>query len=154
MKKNNKSLKISAAIFVSISFAFLSIANCTKSGAKKDENPTALLYIVNSGASANVIQNECLAAYTAANSCVSGREFFNAGTGCAATKLDGKTLDDYKALRECVLKKVNDTVQPCNLPQFRYALAQQALAGAFADCNKKFTTAAQTEVDLKDYLVF
>lgn len=154
MKKNQKSFKTS---LVGISLALLlaaGLVSCTESGAKKEDNPTALLYLVNNPNTANDIQRQCFIAYTAANSCVSGKEYFNAGTGCSLTKLDGKTLDDYNALRECVLKKVNDTVQPCNLPQFSYALAQQALAGAFADCNKEFTTAANTVVNLKDFLVY
>ncbi|TGM74907.1 hypothetical protein EHR01_10040 [Leptospira mtsangambouensis] len=154
MKKNMKSFKSG---LVGISLALLLVAGfvgCTDSGAKKEDNPSALLYLVNAGGSFNDVQQVCLTAYIAANSCVGGKEYFNPGTGCALTKLDGKTKDDLLALRECVLKKVNDPIQPCNLPQFTYGLAQQALAGAFAACNTSYTTTAGTTVDLTGYLVY
>ncbi|TGK86335.1 hypothetical protein EHQ23_08005 [Leptospira bourretii] len=154
MKKNMKSFKSGLA---GISLALLLVAGfvgCTESGAKKEDNPTALLYLVNNSAGLNDVQSACVIAYTAANSCVGGKEYFNAGIGCSLTKLEGKTTDDLNALKECVLKKVNDPVQPCNLPQFTYGLAQQALAGAFAACNASYTTAAGTTVDLTGYLVY
>lgn len=154
MKKNMKSFKSG---LVGISLALLlaaSLVGCTESGAKKEDNPTALLYLVNNSASFNEVQQICVGSYIAANSCVGGKEYFNAGTGCSLTKLDGKTTADLNALKECVLKKVNDPIQPCNLPQFTYGLAQQALAGAFAACNTSYTTAAGTTVDLTSYLVF
>ncbi len=155
MKKNKYSFN-SAIVGISLSLLLSAAVSvgCTKSGEKKEENPTALLYLVNNSNSVNDVQSQCLIAYTAANSCVGGNEFFNAGRGCSIVKLEGKTVADYVALRECVLKKVNDTVQPCSLPQFRYALASQAIAGAFADCNKAYTPSSGTEVDLKDYLVY
>lgn len=154
MKMNNKSFKSG---LVGISFALLLVAGfagCTESSAKKEDNPTALLYLVNNSAGANDVQKICIFAYAAANSCVGGKEYFNAGTGCSLTKLEGKTTDDLSALKECVLAKVNDAVQPCSLPQFTYGLAQQALAGAFAACNKSYTTTAGTTVDLTSYLVY
>nr|WP_244241540.1 hypothetical protein [Leptospira perdikensis] len=130
------------------------IVGCTESGAKKEDNPTALLYLVNNSAGVNDVQRLCIAAYTAANSCVGGKEYFNAGTGCSLVKLEGKTTDDLTALKDCVLSKVSDPIQPCNLPQFTYGLAQQALAGAFAACNKAYTTTAGATVDLTGYLVY
>ncbi|PJZ83183.1 hypothetical protein [Leptospira harrisiae] len=153
MKKNMKSFKSGLA---GISLALLlaaGIVGCTESGAKKEDNNSALLYLVNTG-SFNEVQQVCLGAYVAANSCVGGKEYFNPGTGCSLTKLDGKTKDDLNALKECVLKKINDPIQPCNLPQFTYGLAQQALAGAFAACNASYTTSAGTTVDLTGYLVY
>lgn len=154
MKMNNKSFKSG---LVGISLVLLMTANfvsCSESGSKKEDNPTALLYLVNNSATLTDVQAICVAAYTAANSCVGGKEYFNAGTGCALTKLDGKTTEQMNALKECVLSKVNDPIQPCSLPQFTYGLAQQALAGAFSACNKSYTTAAGVTVDLKDYLVY
>lgn len=154
MKMNNKSFKSG---LVGISLVLLMTANfvsCSESGSKKEDNPTALLYLVNNSATLTDVQAICVAAYTAANSCVGGKEYFNAGTGCALTKLDGKTTEQMNALKECVLSKVNDPIQPCSLPQFTYGLAQQALAGAFSACNNKYTTTAGVEVDLKDYLVY
>ncbi|MGE8721476.1 hypothetical protein ACO2KH_06520 [Leptospira terpstrae] len=153
MKKNMKSFKSG---LVGISLALLlaaGIVGCTESGAKKEDNPSALLYLVNAG-SFNDVQQVCLTAYIAANSCVGGKEYFNSGNGCSLVKLEGKTKDDLLALRECVLKKVNDPIQPCSLPQFTYGLAQQALAGAFAACNTSYTTTAGTTVDLTSYLVY
>lgn len=153
MKMNKKSFKSG---LVGISLAVLlaaGLVGCTESGAKKEDNPSALLYLVNAG-TFNEVQQVCLGVYTIANSCVGGKEYFNPGTGCSLTKLEGKTTDDLNALKECVLKKVNDPIQPCNLPQFTYGLAQQALAGAFADCNKSYTTAAGATVDLTSYLVY
>ncbi|WP_407658695.1 hypothetical protein [Leptospira paudalimensis] len=154
MNQNKKTLKSS---LIGISLALLlatSFVGCTESGAKKEDDPSALLYLVNNRTSLNAVQQICLGTYVAANSCVGGTEFFNPGIGCSLTKLEGKTTDDLNALKECVLKKVNDTVQPCNLPQFTYALAQQALAGAFAACNTSYTTTAGATVDLKGYLVY
>ncbi|XDD55965.1 hypothetical protein AB3N62_14495 [Leptospira sp. WS4.C2] len=154
MKMNNKSFKSG---LVGISLALLlaaGVVGCTESGAKKEDNPTALLYLVNNANTLNDIQRSCAIAYTVANSCVGGKEYFNAGTGCALTKLEGKTLDQLNALKECVLAKANDAVQPCSLPQFTYGLAQQALAGAFAACNKSYTTTAGATVDLTGYLVY
>ncbi|MCW7460471.1 hypothetical protein ND812_00090 [Leptospira sp. 3 VSF25] len=154
MNQNKKTLKSS---LIGISLALLlatSFVGCTESGAKKKEDPNILLYLANNPNSLNQVQSICLGTYTAANSCVGGTEFFNPGIGCSLVKLEGKTTDDLNALKECVLKKVNDTVQPCNLPQFKYALAQQALAGAFSACNASYTTAAGTTVDLTGYLVY
>ncbi|MCW7494543.1 hypothetical protein ND861_18220 [Leptospira sp. 2 VSF19] len=154
MKMNNKSFKSG---LVGISLALLMTANfvsCSDSGSKKEDNPTALLYLVNNSVVDSEVTANCVAAYTAANSCVGGKEYFNAGIGCSSKKLDGRTTDELKALKECVLSKVNDPIQPCNLPQFTYGLAQQALAGAFSACNKSYTTAAGLTVDLKDYLVY
>ncbi|XDD42235.1 hypothetical protein AB3N58_13150 [Leptospira sp. WS60.C2] len=155
MKKNRKSLKSG---LIGISLALLLTAgfvSCTDSGAKKAEDPSAILYLVNNPNSLNDVQQICLGTYIAANSCVAGiEERFNPGIGCSLTKLDGKTTDDLNALKECVLAKINDQVAPCNLPQFKYALAQQALAGAFAACNTTYTTAAGTDVDLSGILVY
>ncbi|XDD45883.1 hypothetical protein AB3N60_14355 [Leptospira sp. WS39.C2] len=154
MNQNKKTLKSS---LIGISFALLlatSFVGCTESGAKKEDDPSVLLYLANNPVSFNEVQRICLGTYAAANSCVGGTEFFNPGLGCSLIKLEGKTVDELNALKECVLKKINDPVQPCNLPQFTYALAQQALAGAFATCNASYTTAAGATVDLKGYLVY
>ncbi|TGL08579.1 hypothetical protein EHQ43_05955 [Leptospira bouyouniensis] len=154
MNQNKRNLKSS---LIGISLALLlatGMIGCTESGAKKEDDPSIILYLANNPNSFNEVQRICLGTYAAANSCVGGTEFFNPGLGCALTKLEGKTADDLNALKECVLKKVNDAVQPCNLPQFTYALAQQALAGVFAACNTSYTTAAGTTVDLKGYLVY
>nr|WP_187148058.1 hypothetical protein [Leptospira biflexa] len=154
MNQNKITLKSS---LIGISFALLlatGFVGCTESGAKKEDDPSAILYLVNNPNSINEVQQICLGTYVAANSCVGGKEFFNPGLGCSLTKLDGKTTADLSALKECVLAKINDPVQPCNLPQFTYGLAQQALAGAFAACNTSYTTTAGATVDLTGYLVY
>lgn len=122
---------------------------------KKQDEPTLALALVN-GVPDTPSEIACVTAYTVANSCVGGVEFFNPGIGCASSVLAGFTEAQLLALNECVLAQVNgyDPLQPCNLPQFKYPLAQQALAGAFAACNGVYTTAAGVDQDLTGLLVY
>jgi len=151
MKRNNKLTLLTIATLLIMSMML--VEGCTKNGEKKQDNPTLLLYLAQGNAtSPDKAQQTCLGVYTLANSCVAGKQFFNAGIGCSAPKL--KSQEVYDALKACVVAGIADPVQPCNLTQFKYAEAQQAIAGAFAKCNKAYTPTGGTEQNLLDTLVY
>jgi len=151
--------------------AFL-LGNCSESGASKSTNNTLLLYLVNNTASEVSARQKCIYAYGLANSCVAGSlQQFNAGIGCSSQNVRGAvavtpatnpatTFDPYDALIFCLNARINNPVNPCNLPQNKPAYASQAIGGVFRDCNSatfSFTpsgvTTAQT-VDLSNMLRF
>ncbi|WP_411823681.1 hypothetical protein [Leptospira sp. 'Mane'] len=153
MKRNNKLTLLTIATLLIMSMML--VEGCTKNGEKKQDNPTLLLYLAQGNAtSPDKLQQTCLGAYTLANSCVGGSQFFNAGTGCSAPKLKDATQETYDALKTCVAAVISDTTQPCNLTQFKYAEAQQAIAGVFAKCNKAYTPSGGTEQNLTGLLVY
>jgi len=132
--------------------AFL-LFSCMDSGKKSTDNNSLLLFLLgNPGNPFAGSQSKCLKAYTYANSCVAGGlQQFNSGIGCSTANL--KSEVSYDALLNCLNKKINDPVQPCSLPQFKYAFAQQAIAGALKDCNGKtyeFTPSGATEAQKFD----
>jgi hypothetical protein len=150
-----------------------SITSCSKSGDGGNTDTTLLLFIANN--SNNVVtetQKNCLGAYALANSCVAGdEEKFNSGIGCspvtiaktettlakptgsavASADIVNATTAYYKAVATCVSGAITKAVQPCNLPQYKYARAPQAVAGAFSACktvNVTYTKADSTSATL------
>ncbi len=155
MKRNNKLTLLTIATLLTMSI--LLVEGCTKNGEKAQDNPTLLLYLAQGNTTTpDIIEQTCLGAYALANSCVAGSQFFNAGVGCAKEKL--KSKETYDALKACVLAGVADPIQPCNLTQFKYAMAQQAVAtgAAFNKCTKAyvFPAGGTATVDLTGSLVY
>lgn len=147
----NKTLKLTISILTAL-FLSLLVLDCAKAEQDKQDNPTLNLYLLAQRTNVDQAnQRKCLYAYGLANSCVGGNQFFNPGIGCVSPNI--KTEATYDALISCVTKAVSDPVQPCNMPQFKYGLASQALAGAFASCNAKYTSGT-TEYDLSGTLKY
>jgi hypothetical protein len=153
MKKNTK-IKIS---LLALSLAVAASFGCSDNGLKSQDNPAILQFLIGQqGLSNEANQRKCVFAYGLANSCVGGTQFFNSGVGCTSPAVKDEAT--YDALISCINKAINDPVQPCNVTQFKYAFASQALAGAFASCNGdfKFTPSGGTETSyaLKDVLKY
>ncbi|MCZ8238255.1 MAG: hypothetical protein O9346_11940 [Leptospiraceae bacterium] len=157
---------------------------CTKSGDGGNTDTTLLLYVVNnSNNQVTETQKNCLGAYALANSCVAGdEEKFNPGIGCspvtiakteetlakptgsavATADLVSASTAYYKAVATCISGAISKSITPCNLPQYKYARAPQAVSGAFASCktvNVTYTKADNTSatlnsVDASSALVF
>lgn len=145
----NKTLKLTISLSTSILLALLAMGCGT---GEKQDNPSALLFLLGQrGSFTEENQRKCVVVYNIANSCVGGNQFFNPGVGCVSPNLKDEAT--YAALITCVTKAVSDPVQPCNMPQFKYGLASQALAGAFASCNAKYTSGT-TEYDLSGTLKY